>query len=278
MIKCFFILAIAVFFISCDSNKKKGGGKPPDVTQQKPKVDTCTFGLDTNQMNTLQRRPPKDVLERQRGKKVKNPPPLPPQQPTYTQGTPTCILLDFDGHVVSGTSWNYAGDIVAAPSGMLIDEQQIAVDTLRARYSQFKSIYITTDEAVWNTYPTDRRARVIVTETWQWFGQAGGVAFIGGLRLQGQNTAFVFDILLNYDLKFVYEAAAHETGHLFGLNHQAQWENGVKISDYWGGPPGENWAPIMGVGYYRNYVRFIIGMNSNGVLQNDTLNIRTALK
>ncbi|MFZ1314270.1 MAG: hypothetical protein WAR38_15500, partial [Chitinophagaceae bacterium] len=28
------------------------------------------------------------------------------------------LFLDFDGHTVSGTSWNYAGPIVCAPSGL----------------------------------------------------------------------------------------------------------------------------------------------------------------
>ncbi|KAK6020364.1 bacterial pre-peptidase domain protein [Ostertagia ostertagi] len=62
-------------------------------------------------------------------------------------------------------------------------------------------------------------------------------------------------------------AASHEAGHTLGLYHQASYDaNCTKLTDYNAGTgAGEiGWAPIMGVGYYRNMTLWNNGPNSYG--------------
>lgn len=84
----------------------------------------------------------------------------------------------------------------------------------------------------------------------------------------------MFTALLNYNTKNISEAAAHEAGHTLGLYHQALYDASCnKISDYNSGQgTGEiAWAPIMGVGYSKNFTLWNNGPNSFGCsnLQSD---------
>ena len=83
-----------------------------------------------------------------------------------------------------------------------------------------------------------------------WFGDpAGGVAYIGGFYNSAPNVGYVFEAALgNGNSRFVAEAASHEAGHLFGLEHQSLWSGTTLVDPY--NPGNDDWAPIMGVGYY----------------------------
>ena len=81
------------------------------------------------------------------------------------------------------------------------------------------------------------------------------------------NPCFVFSALLTYNVKYISEAASHEAGHTLGLCHQASYDaNCVKyriiITVQGTGEIG--WAPIMGVGYYKNFTFWNNGPNSLG--------------
>jgi hypothetical protein len=133
-------------------------------------------------------------------------------------------------------------------------------------YSPF-NITVTTDEAVYNAASINRRVRVIVTETWEWFGQAGGVSFLNSFTSGTNTPSFVFSSLLGYNSKYIGEAVSHEAGHTFGLLHQASYDaNCVKLSDYnTGQGTGEiGWAPIMGTSYYQNLSLWHKGPSSAG--------------
>jgi hypothetical protein len=189
----------------------------------------------------------------------------PPPQPTGN----AVILLDFDGQYVANTYWNATGPIDARYSGMSETEIRTVVDSVQADYSEF-GVTVTTDEAVYYGASATRRVRVIITESYEWYGQAGGVAYLGSFTWGTETPAFVFSSLLGYSAKNVWEAASHEAGHTLGLRHQADWVDGVKISDYREGV-------IMGVGYYRPNVYWTVGLNSYGQLQDDKAIIRSTL-
>ena len=183
------------------------------------------------------------------------------------------IFLDFDGHTVNGTSWNYNGPIVCGASGL--DNSQITevFNRVAEDYRPF-NLNITTDSAKFLAAPANRRMRVILTVSSSWYGAAGGVAFVTSFSWGDNNPCFVFSQLLNFNVKNISEAASHEAGHTLGLYHQASYDaNCNKLSDY---NPGQGsgeigWAPIMGVGYYQNFTLWNNGPNSYGCnnLQSD---------
>ena len=116
--------------------------------------------------------------------------------------------------------------------------------------------------------------RVVVTESWEWFGQAGGTAYLNSFTWGNNTPCFVFSSLLAYSTKKIAEACSHEAGHTLGLRHQSTYDaNGVKISDYnWGQGSGQiGWAPIMGAAYNQNLSLWHYGPNSISAttMQND---------
>lgn len=184
---------------------------------------------------------------------------------TGTTTTPaSVILLDFDGYTVSGTMWNNNGDIVCKPANLPAADINNIIERMRIDYSPF-NINVTTDETQYYLAPVNRRVRIIVTESWEWFGQAGGTSYVGSFTWGNNTPGFVFSSLLSYNPKYIAESASHEAGHTLGLFHQSRYDaNCVKLSEYNSGAgTGElSWAPIMGVGYYRNMTQWHNGPNT----------------
>jgi hypothetical protein len=191
------------------------------------------------------------------------------QVPVYSSypSASAVIFLDFDGHTVSGTSWNYAGPFVCAPTALTNEQITTVFNRVAEDYRPF-NINVTTDSTKYLAAPANRRMRVILSATSSWYGSgAGGVAFVGSFIWGDDNPCFVFTSLLNNNVKNISEAASHEAGHTLGLYHQSTYDaNCVKISDYnYGAGTGEiGWAPIMGVGYYQNLTLWNNGPNSYG--------------
>ena len=183
------------------------------------------------------------------------------------------VYLDFDGHYVSGTSWNWIGDIDAQPANL----SPAAITEIFNRVAEDFRIFelnITTDSTVFLSAPLAQRMRVIVTPTSSWYGSAGGVSYVESFIWGDDTPAWVFSQLLNNNLKFIAEACAHEIGHTLGLQHQSSYDASCKkTAEYWSGlGTGEiSWAPIMGVGYYRNTTTWHHGRSSISCnnLQND---------
>ena len=135
------------------------------------------------------------------------------------------LLLDVDGHLVTGTSWNYNGDFYAEPSGLNNEEVQIVLNGVRAAFDTF-NVLVTTDESIYEAAHPSNRQREIITPTYQWFGAAGGVAFVGsfGVTVGGVNQpCFVFSSLLNYSTHNIIFAGGHELGHTLGLFHAVDY-------------------------------------------------------
>jgi hypothetical protein len=188
-----------------------------------------------------------------------------PQLNSYP-GSSAVVYLDFDGHTVNGTSWNVAGPINCAPSGL--DQMQVieVFNRIAEDYRPF-AINVTTDSTKFLVAPVDRRMRVIFTISSQWYGNAGGVAFVGSFIWGDDTPCFVFTALLSYNPKNVAEAGAHEAGHTLGLYHQAVYDGSCnRVSEYnLGQGSGEiGWAPIMGAAYYQNFTLWSNGPNNFG--------------
>lgn len=164
------------------------------------------------------------------------------------------IFLDFDGHLVQGTSWNSSGDFQCNSANLDATQITEIFNRIAEDYRPF-NINITTDSSVYDAAPTVQRSRVVLTTSSSWYGLAGGVAFTNSFTWGDNTPCFVFTALLNYNIKFIAEAASHEAGHTLGLNHQSSYDAVCnKTAEYnVGVGSGEiGWAPIMGVGYYRN--------------------------
>ena len=180
-----------------------------------------------------------------------------PIVPAYSSfpGVHTKVFLDFDG----GYTADYDGKVpgVTPPYSIDADTDNFSATELSniekvwqsvsEKYSPFNVNVTTVDPGNENNYET---LRILIGGDGAWLGQtAGGVAALSGYMLNGPNLAFVFPgHLANGNPKYVAEAAAHEAGHAFGLDHQSRFDaNGEKIAEY---HPGDGVkAPIMGISY-----------------------------
>jgi PKD repeat protein len=187
-------------------------------------------------------------------------------------GVTRVIYLDFTGHTTSGTSWNtsYAGGnaIVSAPfsfdgdSSTFNDSERGFIQRIWQRvaedYAPFGVDVTTEDPGVeglrkTTTSDTAYGKRVVISPTNWYKSTAGGVAYIGSFSYNTDTPCFAFTEQLANGEKYIAEAVAHEVGHTLGLYH-----DGVTgVTEYYQGHA--DWAPIMGVGYYRNIVQFSKG-------------------
>jgi len=184
------------------------------------------------------------------------------------------ILLDFNGHTVAGTMWNVNGTFTCNSSGLSDAAITEVFNRVAEDYRPF-NINVTTNETIYNSAPYNKRMRVVITTSNEWYGSgAGGVAYINSFTWGNNSPCFVFSTLLGYNVKNVAEAASHEAGHTLGLRHQSSYNAAcVMLSDYnWGQGSGEiGWAPIMGAGYNQNMTLWNSGPNSLGcgIIQDD---------
>ncbi len=195
-----------------------------------------------------------------------------PKLNSYPEAAPA-IYLNFDGEMVSGTSWNWAGPITAQPAGLSAEAITQIFNRVAEDYRPF-AINVTTDAAVYAAAPFNQRIHVIITPTSGWYGSSGGVSFVGSFTWGDDTPAWVFSALLYNNPKNVAEACSHEAGHTLGLQHQSSYDAGcLKTEEYNSGQgAGEiGWAPIMGVGYSKNLTTWHTGANSAGCnqIQND---------
>jgi hypothetical protein len=186
---------------------------------------------------------------------------------------PATIYLDFDGQYVTGTAWNWGGPIAAQPAALTTAAITEIFHRVAEDYRIF-NVNVTTDSNAYKAAPFNRRTRVIITPSSAWYGNAGGVAYVGSFTWGDGTPAWVFSNKLGNNTKYIAEACSHEAGHTLGLQHQSTY-NGTcgKTAEYYAGQgSGEiGWAPIMGVGYYQNLTTWYNGTNSSGcnVYQND---------
>lgn len=206
-------------------------------------------------------------------KRSKKPKPPVPTTP------PSVIYLDFDGQYVDGTSWNYNGPIDAQPSGLDSISRAQVLQAVKTYYSGFP-VVVTDNESVYFSANPYKRTRVIETTTWEWYGSAGGVSYINSFTWGDSTPCFVFTSLLNYSVKKIGDASAHEAGHTLGLYHQSYYDSTcTKINEYNPYPLNNGLYYIMG-NSYSGAAGWGIGPNPYGCnnIQNDTLIIGNTLR
>lgn len=165
-------------------------------------------------------------------------------------GAPGVIYLDFDGETVAGNwsaSFNGGQPIVAGSPGFSNLEIQRIWDGVAEDYRPFK-VNVTTDRSLYDSMPLNRRTMVVFTPDNEWYGTAGGVAYVDIFSNSlYDDPCWVFTDQLGNSAANSHEAASHEAGHVLGLSH-----DGTSSLGYYEGhgSGAVGWAPIMGVGYY----------------------------
>ena len=194
--------------------------------------------------------------------------PFPLSQTFYLHSLPGAskvIYLDFDGHVTSGTLWNNNfnddADIISSPYdfnnnlGEFNDAELSSIQNIWAGLAEDFSIYeidVTTEEpdieALRRSRPGDDYygIRVVISSSNNWYGNAGGVAYLQSFDWSSDTPAFVFSNNLGngYD-GYVSGVASHETGHTLGLSHDGVTEGSVYYEGH------GDWVPIMGLGFHK---------------------------
>ncbi len=204
-------------------------------------------------------------------------------------GATKVIYLDFDGHTTSGTIWNQnftgGANFVTPPydidgntasfSATELDRIQYIWQRVAEDFAPFNVDVTTQDpgvEALRKSGSTDANYGIRVCiggSSYDWYGGgAGGVAYIGSFNWNTDSPCFVFTAqLANGVEKYTAEATSHEVGHTLGLYHDGV----IGGSAYYEGHG--NWAPIMGVGYYRDVTQWSKGEYANANNTEDDLAI-----
>ena len=142
------------------------------------------------------------------------------------------ILLYFKADMIVNTSWNTNGPIYLEDANLTNSEQGIVLSAVQMHYDTFK-VVVTTDTSVYNRANPNKRMKVNITQSFQWYCQsttpcAGGVAFKGSFTWGDNTPCFVFSSALNYNAFTIGEAASHEPGHTLGLLHQSVYDSNVQ--------------------------------------------------
>lgn len=201
------------------------------------------------------------------------------------------IYLDFDGQIVSGTRWNTDKDIatIHAPPFDLDnditgfnDAELTRIERVWERVAEDFSgfdVDVTTEEPPASSFTSRRAIRILISTNVDdarvggtgddWYGSAGGVAYVGSFSWRSDTPAWVFHKKLGSVEKSIAEAASHEAGHTFGLQHDGIDGGTAYYAGHGSGETG--WAPIMGVGYDRNLSQWSRGeyADANNSTQDD---------
>jgi len=190
------------------------------------------------------------------------------------------IYLDFNGHTTSGTYWNTnftSGANIVTPaystdstttsfSTTELNNIQSIWQRIAEDFAPFDVDVTTQDpglEALRKTTTSDTQFGVRVCiggSSYDWYGAgAGGVAYLNSFTWNSDTPCFVFTAQLGSgNVKYTSEAASHEAGHTFNLSHDGQLAHDVVAAvGYYQGHA--NWAPIMGVGYYKDVTQWSKG-------------------
>ncbi len=177
-----------------------------------------------------------------------------PKLSSYPAASAT-IFLDFDGHYVNSGVWN-GGTPFACGAAALSNTQITEIFNRVAEDFRPFDINITTDSALFIAAPYDKRIRIIVTPTSNWYPGVGGIAWVSSFVWGDDTPAFVFSDRL-ITAKPIAEACSHESGHTLGLSHQSKYDgidcnNPLEPYNSGQGNGQAAWAPLMGNSYGRN--------------------------
>ena len=211
-------------------------------------------------------------------------------------GAKRTIYLDFDGHSATGTSWNtsYGIPSIVSPAFSLDDTpgtfSSSELQRIRAIWQRVAEDYAPFDVNVSTQAPSfetlNRSStsdevygiRVVVTTDFTAATSkpcgCGGFAYLSvfnSVNNAAQQPAYVFySSLGGGNEKYVAEAISHEAGHTLGLNH----DGSSSVAYYTGhGSGAVGWAPIMGVGYYKEVSQWSKGEYTGANNRQDDLTV-----
>lgn len=204
--------------------------------------------------------------------------------PAYNSryGAKATLYLDFDGdvantwvgyHVTATPAYDVDGNASSFSATELANIKEIWA-RVAEKFSPF-DINVTTVNP--GTLANGHALRVVIGGDGAWSGQTcGGLSYVGSFANPSlPNTVYAFsDNLGGGYPKFVAEAASHESGHAFGLQHQSQFNGTIKITEYYQGDGLR--APIMGDSYSANRGLWWKGTDSNNHVQDDLYVIGSA--
>lgn len=187
-------------------------------------------------------------------------------------GAVATIYLDFDGEVVSGTSWLDGRTINALPARMTTAQIEETWRRVSSHFGVF-DVNITTDRAIYDAAPDNRKTQCVITPTTDAAPDAGGVAYLFSFT----NPSRLTKVCWNFADTNPADAAlitSHEVGHTLGLNHHGRVaSSGQEREEYYRGHgTGETgWGPFMGAPYGQNLLQWSKGeyVRANNSSQDD---------
>jgi subtilisin-like proprotein convertase family protein len=197
------------------------------------------------------------------------------------------IFLDFDGYTTTGTFWlggativTPAFDIDSNPGSFSATELARIRESWERAAEDFLpfNVDVTTEdpgiEALRKVGSSDTEwgIRVVIGQNTAPAPGAGGVAYLNSFSWNTDTPCFVFSGSLGNDPKNIAECISHEVGHTLNLSH-----DGDASQEYYPGhgSGATGWAPIMGVGYYKNLSQWSKGEYTGADQLQDDLAIIT---
>ncbi|GAA3521905.1 hypothetical protein GCM10022393_40460 [Aquimarina addita] len=178
-------------------------------------------------------------------------------------GAPGIIYLDFDGEIVSETSWLSGATIDAQPAEFS-DEKITEIWKIMAEDFRSFNFNVTTRRDLFDNAPNNRRMMVIFTPTKDVAPTSGGIAYVRSFAAsRTDNPCWVFNLGSS---RAAGETGSHEVGHTLGLSH-----DGDADREYYSGHG--QWSPIMGWSVNRALGHWSKGEYIGAVEQEDDIAI-----
>ncbi|HID45819.1 MAG TPA: hypothetical protein EYP34_08705 [Chromatiaceae bacterium] len=183
-------------------------------------------------------------------------------------GVANILYINYWGGSYTGTAWNNGNTIDYTPFSQDSDtanfsdqerhDMWLAWAETAEDYAPF-NINVTTDADVYAATPENQRVQIIATTTSDWYGNAGGVAYVG---IFGWGDQYGTGWVWNKGPSSLGMTISHESGHQMGLHH-----DGNPTHEYESGHG--SWGPIMGGPFGRSYAQWSKGEYPDAVIKKD---------